>query len=266
MPIACLGRSALTAQAVIDPDIRIPSADMMMLSDRAASMTKDAAFGLHVGERTPENEYGLMGDSAGHEFDLARGTGIPCALSADLDQCWCLQARHRGKRCSLRVGVCANFTARTSSRLRDVDGGPDAVKPFYCERALVAERGLVSASQATRHLGARAHLSCSSSIQHANQRAAAPSACARSAIQDHASRFTPADDQRGRATAAREYARSQPFSVCGNLHSAEPGKATYRARRRGPRAGFQQAQLSKKIEAGIHFLSQLNTAGALRSF
>ncbi len=57
-----LGTVGLDRQAVIDPDIRIPSADMMMLSDRAASMTKDAAFGLHVGERTPENEYGLMGD------------------------------------------------------------------------------------------------------------------------------------------------------------------------------------------------------------
>lgn len=52
----------LDRQVVVDPDIRIPSADMMMLSDRAASMTKDAAFGLHVGERTPESEYGLMGD------------------------------------------------------------------------------------------------------------------------------------------------------------------------------------------------------------
>jgi hypothetical protein len=35
---------------------------MMMLSDRAAIMTKDAAFGLHVGERAPENQYGLVGD------------------------------------------------------------------------------------------------------------------------------------------------------------------------------------------------------------
>jgi AraC-like DNA-binding protein len=52
----------LDRQTVVNPDIRIPFADMMMLSDRAASMTKDAAFGLHVGERTPESEYGLMGD------------------------------------------------------------------------------------------------------------------------------------------------------------------------------------------------------------
>src|SRR5581483_6829075 len=47
----------LDRQAVVDPDIRIPFADMMMLADRAASMTKDAAFGLHVGEHTPQSEY-----------------------------------------------------------------------------------------------------------------------------------------------------------------------------------------------------------------
>jgi AraC-like DNA-binding protein len=52
----------LDRQAVVDPDIRIPFADMLMLSDRAASMTKDAAFGLHVGERVPESEYGLLGN------------------------------------------------------------------------------------------------------------------------------------------------------------------------------------------------------------
>ena len=52
----------LDHEAVVDPDIQIPYADLMMLSDRAASMTKDAAFGLHVGECTLESEYGLMGD------------------------------------------------------------------------------------------------------------------------------------------------------------------------------------------------------------
>jgi AraC-like DNA-binding protein len=34
----------------------------MMLSEHASRMTRDSAFGLHVGERTPEIEYGLMGD------------------------------------------------------------------------------------------------------------------------------------------------------------------------------------------------------------
>lgn len=60
----------LDRQAVVDPDIRIPSADMMMLSERAASMTKDAAFGLHVGERVPESEYGLIGDLMLSSFSL----------------------------------------------------------------------------------------------------------------------------------------------------------------------------------------------------
>lgn len=51
----------LDREAVRGPDVRVPFADMMMLSERAASMTKDAAFGLHVGERVPESEYGLLG-------------------------------------------------------------------------------------------------------------------------------------------------------------------------------------------------------------
>ena len=42
-------------------------------------MTKDVAFGLHVGERTPESEYGLMGNLQVTSSSLARGAGIPCA-------------------------------------------------------------------------------------------------------------------------------------------------------------------------------------------
>jgi AraC-like DNA-binding protein len=60
----------LDRQAVVDPDIRIPYTDMMMLSERASSMTKDAAFGLHVGERVPESEYGLIGNLMLSSFSL----------------------------------------------------------------------------------------------------------------------------------------------------------------------------------------------------
>jgi AraC-like DNA-binding protein len=41
-----------------------------MLSERAASMTKDAAFGLHVGERVPESEYGVIGELMLSSFSL----------------------------------------------------------------------------------------------------------------------------------------------------------------------------------------------------
>jgi len=51
----------LDQEAVANPGVRIPYADMMLLSERAAIMTRDAAFGLHVGERVPESEYGLIG-------------------------------------------------------------------------------------------------------------------------------------------------------------------------------------------------------------
>ncbi len=51
----------LDREIIAHSDIRVPSADMMMLSEHASRMTRDSAFGLHVGERTTEREYGLMG-------------------------------------------------------------------------------------------------------------------------------------------------------------------------------------------------------------
>ncbi len=51
----------LDRDAVGDPALRIPYADMMLLSEHAARMTRDAAFGLHVGERADHREYGLVG-------------------------------------------------------------------------------------------------------------------------------------------------------------------------------------------------------------
>jgi AraC-like DNA-binding protein len=53
----------LEFDALNDPILRIPYADMMAFSDRAARMTKDSAFGLHVGERSEQREYGLVGYS-----------------------------------------------------------------------------------------------------------------------------------------------------------------------------------------------------------
>jgi AraC-like DNA-binding protein len=51
----------LDREAIDDPSLRIPYADMMMLSEHAARMTGDAAFGLHVGERVEQQEYGIVG-------------------------------------------------------------------------------------------------------------------------------------------------------------------------------------------------------------
>lgn len=53
----------LDREAIEDPSFRIPYADMMLLSEQAARMTQDAAFGLHVGERVDQHEYGLIGDA-----------------------------------------------------------------------------------------------------------------------------------------------------------------------------------------------------------
>jgi AraC-like DNA-binding protein len=53
----------LDREALDEPDLRIPYSDMMMLSEHAARMTKDAAFGLHVGEAEQPESYGVVGHS-----------------------------------------------------------------------------------------------------------------------------------------------------------------------------------------------------------
>jgi AraC-like DNA-binding protein len=50
-------------EAIEDPALRIPYADMMMLTEFAARATKDFAFGLHVGERVDQRSYGVVGHS-----------------------------------------------------------------------------------------------------------------------------------------------------------------------------------------------------------
>lgn len=53
----------LDRDALRDPHLRIPYADMMMLSELASRMTKDVAFGLHVGEQVEQHSYGIVGYS-----------------------------------------------------------------------------------------------------------------------------------------------------------------------------------------------------------
>jgi AraC-like DNA-binding protein len=51
----------LDRDAVGDPALRIPYANLMLLSEHAARTTRDTAFGLHVGERVDHREYGVVG-------------------------------------------------------------------------------------------------------------------------------------------------------------------------------------------------------------
>jgi len=53
----------LDQEAIYDLRLRIPYSDMMILAEHAARMTKDAAFGLHVGERVKPQSYGIVGYS-----------------------------------------------------------------------------------------------------------------------------------------------------------------------------------------------------------
>jgi len=62
-PRQLLRTVGLDHDAIEDPSLRIPYADVMMLAEHAARMTSDPAFGLHVGERLDMREYGVIGDS-----------------------------------------------------------------------------------------------------------------------------------------------------------------------------------------------------------
>ncbi len=63
----------LDHEAIDDPLLRIPSADMMLMFELAARMTKDAAFGLHVGERFDQRSYGIVGHSVITSATLGEG-------------------------------------------------------------------------------------------------------------------------------------------------------------------------------------------------
>lgn len=56
-----LKEMGLEPETIENPARRVPYTDMMVLAERAARMTKDGAFGLHVGERVEQREYGLVG-------------------------------------------------------------------------------------------------------------------------------------------------------------------------------------------------------------
>jgi AraC-like DNA-binding protein len=68
----------LDHEAIDDPVLRIPSADMMLLFELAARMTKDTAFGLHVGERFDQRSYGIVGHSVITSATL--GEGLRCLV------------------------------------------------------------------------------------------------------------------------------------------------------------------------------------------
>src|ERR1700723_2325028 len=56
-----LRTAGLDREAIHDPALKIPYADMMMLTELAARAAKDGAFGLHVGEHVDQCSYGIVG-------------------------------------------------------------------------------------------------------------------------------------------------------------------------------------------------------------
>jgi AraC-like DNA-binding protein len=53
----------LDREAIGDDTLKIPYADMMLLTERAAWTIGDSAFGLHVGEHVAQHEYGIIGEA-----------------------------------------------------------------------------------------------------------------------------------------------------------------------------------------------------------
>jgi len=73
-----LKAAGLEREAMDDPVFRIPYADMMMLAELAARMTRDAAFGLHVGEQVDQHSYGVVGYSVLSSATL--GEALRCLI------------------------------------------------------------------------------------------------------------------------------------------------------------------------------------------
>src|SRR3712207_2838762 len=53
--------AGLDPSALEEPDDAMPFAQLLALCEAGARLTNDAAFGLHVGERTDVRAYGLLG-------------------------------------------------------------------------------------------------------------------------------------------------------------------------------------------------------------
>jgi AraC-like DNA-binding protein len=67
---AGVGRDALFAAAGLEPAAPLAYPELCRLYEKAALLTGDGAFGLHVGERTEPSMYGLLGYAAAHSATL----------------------------------------------------------------------------------------------------------------------------------------------------------------------------------------------------
>ena len=79
---AGVARELLLGAVGVEPEAALSYADLAALYERAARLTGDEAFGLHVGQRTRPGDYGLVGYATAHSFNLAEAIGRLVALQS----------------------------------------------------------------------------------------------------------------------------------------------------------------------------------------
>lgn len=106
-------------------------AELCALYEAAACLTDDAAFGLHVGERTRAENYGLLGYAAAHSFSLGQSLERLVALQGVWTQAVAFELRSRGGRATLRY--------------RDREGVAPSRRRQECEQMMAAVLAFVRA-------------------------------------------------------------------------------------------------------------------------
>lgn len=119
-----IGAVTLFAAAAVNQRDTVEYAELCALYEAAAHLTDDAAFGLHVGERTKAEMYGLLGYAAAHSLSLGESLERLVALQAVWTQAVAFELRSRGVGATLRY--------------RDREGIAPSQRRQECEQMMAA--------------------------------------------------------------------------------------------------------------------------------
>lgn len=119
-----IGAPTLFAAAGVDRRDTLRYAELCALYEAAAHLTGDPAFGLHVGERTRAEDYGLLGYAAAHSFSLGQSLERLVALQAVWTQAVAFELRSRSGGAALRY--------------RDREGVAPSRRRQECEQMMAA--------------------------------------------------------------------------------------------------------------------------------
>lgn len=79
---AGVDREAMFGAAAVDPGVPLTYSRLCALYEAGARLTRDDAFGLHVGERTRAEDYGLLGYAAAHSLSFGEALERLVSLQA----------------------------------------------------------------------------------------------------------------------------------------------------------------------------------------